>query len=113
MVEMSRAVDGIYIRVQRWASQQEGAGTVKPGMDDVVSRPLQRKREREEAPRLVLLLGSCQLILRSEVGSPRCWDRENDQVRKFWRPGLAAAAPRAMRTEDEARRNNSIRSDAR
>jgi hypothetical protein len=54
MVEMSRAVDGIYIRVQRWASQQEGAGTVKPGMDDVVSRPLQRKRERERK-----LLGWC------------------------------------------------------
>jgi hypothetical protein len=40
MVEMSRAVDGVYIRVQRWASQQEGAGMVKPGMNDAVSRPL-------------------------------------------------------------------------
>jgi hypothetical protein len=44
MVEMSRAVDGVYIRVQPWANQQGGAGKIKPGMN-FVSRA---EREREE-----------------------------------------------------------------
>jgi hypothetical protein len=61
MVEMSRAVDGVYIRVQPWANQQGGAGKIKPGMNFV------SRAERERGGALRLVLGSG---LRARVSHP-------------------------------------------
>jgi hypothetical protein len=99
-----RGTDGRDVTGSRWClytpaalgqAAQGRAAKGKPGMN-IVSRT--ELTERRSSSVGAGLLSSCLEShgVESCKAKPRCWDRENDQVRKFWQPGPAprASGPR-------------------